>query len=78
MNNKFWRWIPGIIISGISLFILSRFINISELSKAIGKFTLANIIVFIILILIPLSFTGFGLEKPLAGYFFKRFVFDDQ
>ena len=63
MKIKFWSWIPGIIISGISLFILSKFVNINELSKAISKFTLVNIIVFIILIINSTWFYGLWLGK---------------
>lgn len=65
IDKKFWSWVPGILISGIALFVLSRFINIIELTEALKKFTVINIIIFIILIIIPLGFRALAWKSLL-------------
>lgn len=71
IEKKFWSWVPGILISGIALFVLSRFVNINELSEAIKKFTAVNIIVFVILIFIPLGFRALAWKSLLQEISFK-------
>ncbi len=75
IDKKFWRWVPGILISVIALFVLSRFININELSKAISKYTAVNIIVFVILIIIPLGFRALAWKSLLREISFRDSFF---
>jgi uncharacterized protein (TIRG00374 family) len=70
-DQKFWRWVPGILISVIALFILSKFVNLSELIQEIRKYTLINIIIFVILIIIPLGFRGLAWKSLLKEISFK-------
>lgn len=71
IGKKFWRWIPGIVISGIALFILSRFIDIDELYKAIGQYSVVNIIFVIILIFLPLGLRALAWKSLLQEISFK-------
>ncbi len=71
IGKKFWRWIPGIVISGIALFILSRFIDIDELYKAIGQYSAVNIIIVIILIILPLGLRALAWKSLLQDISFK-------
>ncbi|MDP2964467.1 MAG: lysylphosphatidylglycerol synthase transmembrane domain-containing protein [Pelolinea sp.] len=70
-DQKFWRWAPGVLISCVALIILSKFININDLSQAISKYTIINIIVFVILIIIPLGFRGLAWKSLLQEISFK-------
>ena len=72
IEKKFWSWIPGLIISGIALFILSRFIKFDELLEAIKKFTAVNVIVIIILIIVPLCFRALAWKSLLRDITFKN------
>ena len=71
IEKKFWSWVPGVIISGIALFVLSRFVKFDELLVAIKKFTPVNIIVIIILIIIPLGFRALAWKSLLQEITFK-------
>lgn len=71
-GKKIWNWIPGVLVSGIALFVLSRFINFNELSAAIRKFTPVNVIVIIILILLPLCFRALAWKSFLREVTFKN------
>ena len=70
-DKKFWRWAPGILVSGIAFIILSKFININDLTQSIHKFTIINIIVFVILIIIPFGFRALAWESLLQDISFK-------
>ena len=70
-EKKFWSWVPGVVISGIALFVLSRFVNIEDLIETIKKFTPVNILVFIILIIFPLGFRALAWKSLLQEISFK-------
>ena len=65
IEKNIWSWVPGVLISGIALIVLSRFVNFGELLAAIKKFTPVNVIVFFILILIPLGFRALAWKSLL-------------
>jgi uncharacterized protein (TIRG00374 family) len=69
-NQNILRWVPGLVISGIAILILSRFINVNEISLAINKFSPINIAVFILLIIIPLGFRGLAWKSLLQNITF--------
>ena len=71
IEKKFWSWVPGVIISGIALFVLSRFVKFDELLGAIKKFTPVNVLVFLVLILIPLGFRALAWKSLLQEISFK-------
>ena len=70
-DKKFWRWAPGVLISCIALYIMSKFININDLSQAMSRYTIINIIVFVILIIIPLGFRGLAWKSLLHEISFR-------
>ena len=70
-EQKFWRWAPGILISCIALIILSKFININDLKQAISRFTIINIIAFVILVIIPLGFRALAWKSLLQEISFR-------
>lgn len=70
-EQKYWRWVPGILISCIALIILSKFININDLKQAISRFTFISIIVFIILIIISLGFRALAWKSLLQEISFR-------
>jgi len=71
IDKKLWSWLPGILISGIALFVLSRLININELAEEISKFTAINILIFLILTLIPLGFRALAWKSLLQEISFR-------
>jgi len=71
-GKRIWSWIPGVLVSGIALFVLSRFIKFNELLAAIRKFTPVNIIVILILIFIPLCFRALAWKSFLREVTFKN------
>ncbi len=72
IEKKSWSWIPGLIISAIALFILSKFIKFDELLEAAKRFTLGNIAVIIILIIFPLYFRALAWKSLLRDVTIKN------
>jgi glycosyltransferase 2 family protein len=74
-DNKLLRWLPGIIISGIAVIILSRFVNIDEVSQSLRKYSAINLVIFSALIVISLGFRAKAWKSLLQDISFRDSFF---
>lgn len=74
MNNKsknfsssIFKWIPGIIISLLIVFILFRFINPDELGKTLMSFKLQTIILILVLVILSMAARSIAWRVMIGG-----------
>jgi uncharacterized protein (TIRG00374 family) len=52
--NNLIKWLPGIIISGIAVYVLSRFVNLNELGHALNSFRIDSLVIIILFFLLSM------------------------
>ena len=60
------NWLPGILISALAIFVLSRFVNFTDLSNAMSHLNVGSILIIIILFIISLFTRGLAWREMLA------------
>ena len=74
-KSNLWRFLPGIAISALAFFILSKLINYQDLLNSFKYFSISNILVFFLIIFLSLIARGFVWNSLLNDFSIKDAFF---
>ena len=68
---SFWRYLPGVLVSILAIFFLSRFVNFKELIASFQIFSLVDILILIVILICSLIARGMAWKSFLNEMSFR-------
>ena len=68
---NFWRYLPGVLVSILAIFFLSRFVNFKELIASFQIFSLVDILILIVILICSLIARGMAWKSFLNEMSFR-------
>lgn len=67
LGNNWLKWVPGILVSLVIIFLLMKFVNLEDLKNALTSFRLETIIIIIFLVVLSLAARSLAWRVMIGG-----------